>query len=41
MGLVLLVLIDLGWRPAFQSSLATKDLGLRLGLKEDICQKIT
>lgn len=27
MGLVLLVLIDLGWRPARESSSATEDLG--------------
>lgn len=33
MGLVLLVLIDLGWRPAFQSSSAAKDLVCARALK--------
>lgn len=33
MGLVLLVLIDLGWRPAFEPSSATEDLGWARALK--------
>lgn len=39
MGLVLLLLIDLGWRPAFQASFVTKDLVCAWALKRIFIRK--